>query len=277
MAKARRAIRENLPLVDGVVVLLDARVPRSSCNPELSALMGEKPYMMLLNKEDLADPALTSRWVEYYRALGHPALAANCKTGKGLQHFGETVREELLPALAEKRARSGQTGRPFRLMTVGIPNTGKSAFINRMSGARRAKTEDRPGVTREKQWIRAGKGLEFLDMPGVLWQRTDDPLATLRLALTGAVRDEVYDTEGAAAALLEMMQRLYPAALAERYGEEVSAPAQGWELLEAAGRRRGMLLRGGEADTARAARAVLEDFRSGRLGRVTLDRPEEAA
>ncbi len=274
MTKTRRMMQADLPLVDGAVVLLDARIPYSSCNPELTALMQAKPYMMLLNKADMADPDMTAKWVQYYRKQGIPALAADCISGKGLKQFTSVVREQLLKDLLAKREKAGMTGRPVRLMIVGIPNVGKSSFINKMSGTKSAKVEDRPGVTRTRQWVKVDARTEFLDMPGVLWQRLDDQQAALRLAFTGAIRDQVLDTEALAMLLLEFLHGNYPQSLVQRYKLETDE-TEGDKLLELVGRKRGMLLPGGVVDTERAAATVLDDFRGARLGRITLERPEE--
>lgn len=274
MTKTRRMIAANLSLVDGVVTLLDARVPLSSCNPELTELMHSKPYMVLLNKADMADPDATAKWVQYYRRQGIPAISADCISGKGTKQFIPTVREQLLKELLEKRKNAGMVGRPIRLMIVGIPNVGKSSFINKMARSKRAKVEDRPGVTRTKQWVRLDEQTEFLDMPGVLWPKLDDQEAAVRLAFTGAIRDQVLDIEALAMLLLELLHERYPQALEERY-KLVTEETGGLELLELVGRKRGMLLSGGVVDTERAAITVLDDFRAAKLGRITLELPPE--
>lgn len=272
MTKTKRMIAANLSLVDGVVALLDARIPLSSCNPQLTELMNSKPYMVLLNKADIADPNLTAQWVQYYRRQGIPAMSLDCITGKGMKQFIPTVKQELLPDLLEKRKKAGMVGRPIRLMIVGIPNVGKSSFINKMAGAKRAKVEDRPGVTRDKQWVRVDEQTEFLDMPGVLWPKLDDQEAALRLAFTGAIRDQVLDIEALAMLLLEYLHREYPKSLLDRYKFETEE-TEGDKLLELVGRKRGMLLSGGVVNTERAAITVLDDFRGAKLGRITLERP----
>lgn len=274
MTKTRRMIAANLSLVDGVVALLDARVPLSSCNPELTELMHAKPYMVLLNKADMADPDATAKWVQYYRKQGVPAIAADCISGKGTKQFIPTVREQLLKELLEKRKKAGMVGRPIRLMIVGIPNVGKSSFINKMAKSKRAKVEDRPGVTRTKQWVKVDEQMEFLDMPGVLWPKLDDQEAAVRLAFTGAIRDQVLDIEALAMLLLELLHKRYPQSLAERY-KLVTEETGGLALLELVGRKRGMLLSGGVVDTERAAITVLDDFRAAKLGRITLELPPE--
>ena len=272
MTKTRRMIASNLSLVDGVVSLLDARIPQSSLNPELSQLVEKKPYMVLLNKADIADPNATAQWVQWYRRQGIPALGMDCMSGKGLAQFLPTVKEQLLPELLEKRRKAGMVGRPIRLMIVGIPNVGKSSFINRLAGGKRAKVEDRPGVTRTKHWVRADAQVELLDMPGVVWPKLDDQEAALRLAFTGAIRDQVLDIEALAMLLLEYLHREYPQSLLQRYKLETQE-TQGDVLLELVGRKRGMLMSGGVVDTERAAVTVLDDFRGAKLGRITLERP----
>ncbi len=276
MTKTKRMISANLSLVDGVVSILDARIPFSSCNPDLTNLIQSKPYMVLLNKSDMADPNFTSQWVQYYRKQGIPALAIDCISGKGTKQFTATVREQLLKDLIQKRNQAGMTGRPVRLMIVGIPNVGKSSFINKMAKSKRAKVEDRPGVTRTKQWVKIDDQTEFLDMPGVLAPKLDDQQAALRLAFTGAIRDQILDTEALAMLLLEYLQQQYPDTLKNRYKLETQE-TDGDKLLEAVGRKRGMLLSGGVVNTERAAITVLDDFRAAKLGRITLELPPQEA
>lgn len=273
MAKTRRQIKEDLSRVDAVVEIADARIPRSSRNPELPELVGRKPRLLLLNKSDLADAAANQIWMQHYRAAGTPALLVDCLTGRGLDRFVPTVRE----LLSEKLERDAQRGmkKAIRLMVVGVPNSGKSSFINRLAGGKRAKVEDRPGVTRSNQWIRLQSGLELLDTPGVLWPRFEDQWTGLALAFTGAIRDDATDMESVAARLLLHLARLYPQLLAERYKLAETQETTGVELLCAVGRRRGFLISGGEVDTERASRVALDEFRGGKLGRLTLELPEE--
>ncbi len=273
MTKTKRMIAANLPLVDGVVSLIDARIPMSSCNPDLTELVSSKPYMILLNKSDMADPDCTAKWVQYYRKQGIPALAIDCISNKGTKQFLSVVREQMLKELLEKRKKAGMTGRPVRLMIVGIPNVGKSSFINKMAKSKIAKVEDRPGVTRTKQWVKIDAQTEFLDMPGVLWPKLDDQQAALRLAFTGAIKDQILDTEALAMLLLEYLHMHYAKSLQERYKLETEE-TQGDRLLELVGRKRGMLLSGGIVNTERAAATVLDDFRAAKLGRITLELPE---
>ncbi len=276
MTKTRRMIAANLSMVDGVVALLDARIPRSSCNPELTELMNSKPYMVILNKSDMADPNVTAQWIRWYEAQGVPALAMDCLSGRGTKNFLPAVRDKLLSDLLEKRQRSGMVGRPIRLMIVGIPNVGKSSFINRMAKSKCARVEDRPGVTRTKQWVKVDDQVEFLDMPGVLWPKLDDQEAACRLAFTGAIRDQVLDVEALSMLLLEYLHRNYPRVLKERYKVEMEE-TDGEKLLDAIGRKRGMLLSGGVVNTERAAIMVLDEFRSAKLGRITLEQPTREA
>ena len=273
MAKTRRLMRDSVKLVDLVVELTDARIPQSSRNPELSSLVGKKPRIILLNKWDAADPEATARWCDHYRARGIPALATDCRSGRGLGGFLPLVKETLAEKLAQWEQK-GMGGRPIRLMIVGIPNVGKSSLINRLSGRRSAKVEDRPGVTRGKQWVTLESGLELLDMPGVLWPKFEDKQVGEYLAFTGAVKDDILDVEALACRLAEILARRYPALLEERYklagltGEE-----EGYQLLEAIGRKRGMLISGGEVNTERAAIMLLDEFRGGKIGRISLELP----
>lgn len=268
MAKTRRLITEHLKLCDAAVEICDARIPASSRNPELDKWLGGKPRLLLLNKCDAADPAATERWARSFTAQGLTVLQTDCRTGKGVRQFAPAVRERLSELIAA-RAKRGMAGRPLRVMIVGIPNVGKSSLINRLSGGRRTKVEDRPGVTRGMQWVTVDRGLELLDMPGVLWPKFDDPAVGERLAFTGAVKDDVVDIEWLAVRLLSFLREAYPAALIERYG--IDPTAEPPELLEAIGKKRGMLISGGEVNTERAAIALLDEFRGGKLGRITLE------
>lgn len=274
MTKTRRMIAANLSLVDAVVEILDARIPNSSQNPEMQRLVKEKPRMLLLNKADMADPNATARWVQYYQKKNLLALPLDCKTGKGIKQFAPTVKNQLLKPLLEKRAKSGIVGVPIRLMIVGIPNVGKSSFINRMAQSKKTKVEDRPGVTRTKQWVKIGDQMELLDMPGVLWPKFDDQEVAKRLAFTGAIKDDIMDLESLAMLLLEFLAERYPAALENRYKMQISEASNGLQLLEQLGRKRGMLISGGEVNYERAAITLLDEFRSGTLGRLTLELPE---
>ncbi len=274
MAKTRRLITDSLKQVDLVVELTDARIPQSSRNPELDQWVSGKPRILLLNKSDQADPEATRRWLEHYRREGIPALSCDCKSGAGVDRFLPMVRQTLAGLLA-RREEKGMAGRMIRIMVVGVPNVGKSSFINRMAGSRRAKAEDRPGVTRGKQWVSLGKDVELLDMPGVLWPKFDDPLVGEKLAFTGAVKDDVLDIELLAMRLLENLAGNYPGRLEERYKLAGLDGLDGLALLEAVGRKRGMLISGGEINTERAAIMVVDEYRSGKLGRITFELPRE--
>lgn len=273
MAKTRRAIAANLKLVDAVVEIIDARTPLSSRNPEMDKMTASKPRIVLLNKCDLADANATGVWINYFKKDNVTALAVDCKSGKGINKLLPTLRSTVLKELMEKRERSGMTGAPVRLMILGIPNVGKSSLINRLAGGKRAKVEDRPGVTRVKQWVKLKDNTELLDMPGVLWPKFEDQTAAVRLAFTGAISDDILDIETLAMKLLSHLAESYPQALAERYHLELKGGESGLELLEAVGRKRGMVISGGEINCERAAITVLDEFRSGKLGRVTLEMP----
>ncbi len=275
MAKTRRLIQSNLSLVDGVVEILDARTPLSSRNPEMDRLTAGKPKMILLNKCDMADDKITTLWIDYFRTLGITAIAVDCKNGKGVKNFLPVLKSKVLKELLEKRNAQGMVGRPIRLMIVGIPNVGKSSFINKMAQSKRAKVEDRPGVTRTKQWVKIGDGAEMLDMPGVLWPKFDDQTIACKLAFTGAIKDDILDIESLAMKLLANLAENYPEVLVSRYKIEISAEDTGYELLDKIGRKRGMLISGGEVNYERAAITVLDEYRSGKLGRITLEKPSD--
>ena len=293
MAKTRRKIRESLSLVDAVAEIVDARIPASSRNPELAGILAGKPALILLNKADLADPEVTAQWMRRYKENGILPVQVDCRTGKGLREFRPAVRGLLQDKLLQYKQK-GMEGKALRVMVVGIPNVGKSSFINRLAGGGRAKVEDRPGVTRGNQWFKVADDLELLDTPGVLWPKFDDPLVGERLAFTGAIKDQVLDTETLAASLLAFLGERYPGLLAQRYGLEPAAVSAeeddmllaedtggtdgrairwGFALLWEIGRRRRMFAGGGDIDTARAAAVFLDEFRSGKLGRISLERP----
>ncbi len=273
MAKTRRLMAANLKLVDIVVELTDARIPWSSRNPEIDRIVGKKPRVMLLNKSDYADPAETERWLNFYRKKGIAAISCDCRSGRGVKNLLPAVREVLAGKIAQWNEK-GMVGRPIRMMIVGIPNVGKSSLINRLSGTRSAKVEDRPGVTRGKQWVTLEAGVELLDMPGVLWPKFEDKKAGERLAFIGSVKDDILDVEYLAMRLLETLRADYTPALAERYKlpEETVAETPSYELLQAIARKRGMLLSGNEVNTERCAIMLLDEFRSGAMGRMTLEK-----
>lgn len=270
MAKTRRLIKECLPSVDAVTEILDARMPISSSNPELNELIGNKPLIVLLNKCDVADENATRRWLNYFNEKGIYALAVDCKSGNGLNKYAPLLREVLKDKIASNEAK-GMIGKPLRIMVVGIPNTGKSSFINRMAGRNRAKVADKAGVTRHNQWFAIENGIELLDTPGVLWPKFDDPKIGDRLAFIGSVKDEVFDSETLAVRLLEVLSRDYPDRLSERYKIDDFSEFEAYEILELIGRKRGMMMRGGEIDTLRASIMLLDEYRAGKLGRITLD------
>ena len=272
MAKTRRLIKESLNLVDGVVELLDARVPYSSQNPELDGIIKNKPRIILLNKCDVANPTATAMWIKYFESKGAYAIPVDCKTGKGLNKFDDTVKKALANVIS-KNEEKGMTGKPLRLMVVGIPNTGKSSFINRMGKNAKAKVADKAGVTKQNQWFVVGNGIELLDTPGVLWPKFDDPEVGDKLAFIGSVKDEVTDKETIACRLLESLAKTNPSAIEERYKISGVEGLQGWEILEMIGKKRGFLIKGGEIDYERAAVIVADEFRGGKLGRITLELP----
>ena len=283
MTKARRMIAEQIKNVDAVCEILDSRIPVSSRNPDVDELTAGKPRLVVLNRVDQADPEATKRWAAYFRGKGYAVLESDAKGGMGTAKFASAVRELLadkLRAYAEK----GMAGRVVRVMILGIPNVGKSTFINKVAGRKTAKTEDRPGVTRSKQWVPIDKGLELLDTPGILWPKFEDQSVGLNLAYTGAVKDDILDVETLGCHLMAYLGENYPDALKAAYklpaipvredGE--NDVAWGYRLLEAAGRKRGFLISGGEIDTERMANILLDGFRAGKLGRFTLELPEAA-
>ena len=274
MRKAERLVQENLKLGDVGIELLDARIPMSSANPVLREIVAGKTRLIVLNKSDLADPTATHAWVRYFASQGIVAVPVDAVKGSGTEELVQAIQKLAAPR-TEKLAKHGAKPRAARCMILGIPNVGKSSLINRLSGGARTKVENRPGVTRAKQWIRIGAQLELLDMPGILWPKFEDARAALRLAFTGAISDMVYDVGGVVLQLLHVLRTDYPAALQERYGLAENPPT-GVALLEEIGRRRGCLVRGGRIDYEKAEQIVLTDFRSGRLGRVTLDPPMQA-
>lgn len=274
MTKTRRQMEEDLKLVDAVCELVDARIPVSSRNPDIDSICGQKPRMVILNRIDLADPDATARWSDYFKKKGWAVLKTDCKSRKGIDRFQPAVRELLSEKLQRYQER-GFVNKPLKLMVVGIPNVGKSTFINQVAGRKGAKAENRPGVTRGKQWVTVDKGLLLLDTPGILWPKFDDEEVGRRLAYTGAVKSDVLDMETLACNLMSMLWKRYPDALRQRYKIELSEDVQGYELLEEAGRKRGFLLSRGEIDTERMARILLEEYRSSKLGRFTLEDPPE--
>ena len=272
MTKTRRKMEEDLKLVDAVCELVDARIPISSRNPDIDAICGNKPRMMILNRIDLADPETTSAWSDYFKKKGWAVVRTDCKSRKGIDRFQPAVRELLAEKLQRYQER-GFVNKPLKLMVVGIPNVGKSTFINQVAGRKGAKAENRPGVTRGEQWVTVDKGLLLLDTPGILWPKFDDEEVGRRLAYTGAVKSDVLDIETLACHLIKMLWKRYPDALRQRYKIDLPEDAQGYELLTEAGRKRGFLLSRGEIDTERMARVLLEEFRSCKIGKFSLETP----
>ena len=270
MTKTRRMIGENLKFVDVVAEIIDARIPIASRNPDIDDLVGTKPRVVVLNRADQADPAATKLWEAHFRAQGMAVLTCDAHSGAGVKQFSPVMRGALKDQIAKWREK-GQVGRPVRAMVVGIPNVGKSTFINKVAKKKSAKASDRPGVTRGKQWITVDQGLELLDTPGILWPKFDDPDVGLRLAFIGSVKDTILDIELIAARFLTIMNENYPERIKERYKLEFSPESEEFERLEMLARKRGMLISGGEPDTERAAVMLLDEYRAGKLGRITLD------
>ncbi len=275
MTKTRRKIAEILPIIDAVAEIVDARIPVSSRNPDLKDIIKDNPLMILLNKCDMADPKETAKWIDYYKKQGISAIPVDCKTGKGLSNFKDIVKTTLADKLEQYRQK-GMAGKPLRVMVVGITNVGKSTFINRIAGNSRVKAENRPGVTRGNQWVTIDKQLELLDTPGVLWPKFEDQRVAERLAFTGAVKDGVLDLELLAVRLLDNLTESYPELLEARYGI-ANFEGDSYDLLCAIGKKRGMVVRGGETDTERAAAMLLEEFRNCKIGRISLERVEDNA
>lgn len=273
MAKATRQISEKLKLIDLVMEVVDARLPHSSRNPMLDQLISNKPRLILLNKEDLADPSVTKKWLHYFRQEGLEALAINAQTGKGVSqipHECLRLAQEKINKFRQKTERM----RPIRALIVGIPNVGKSSLINRLAKRHAAKTGDRPGVTKGQQWIKTGENLELLDTPGILWPKFDDPKAGLILAASGAIKDEILPKEEVALFALTFLSQKYPEQVKSRYKLQ-ELEEDGVRLMELIGRRRGALQKGGEVDLEKVADLILQDLRSGKLGPVSFEEPEE--
>lgn len=275
MAKTRRMIRECLQLVDLVIEILDARIPYSSKNPEISSLCENKPILTVFNKSSLSDPAVNDRWVSHYRKNGGNPLFIDCKTGVGLNR----IEPEIRTVLQEKIRRyenKGMSGKRLKAMVVGIPNVGKSTFINCLAGRVKAKAEDRPGVTVTKQWVTTSAGMDLLDMPGVLWPKFEDRLVGENLAATGAIKDQILDTEAIAVALCSRLFAVAPDKLCARYKLERKAleGLEGWQIFELIGKRRGFLMSGGSVNTERTALMLLDEFRSAKIGQISLETPE---
>lgn len=271
MAKAKRLIKEKLKLIDVVIELLDARIPASSRNPDLNKIIAGKSRIVVLNKADLADPEATRAWIDYFQRQGLPAVPVNAATGEGINRVVAAAKKIAAPVM-ERLHKKGRLPRPVRAMILGIPNVGKSSLINRLSGQKKAKVEDRPGVTRGQQWIRIGSDFELLDTPGVLWPKLGDKKVALKLAFTGAIKDDLLNIEEIAGELIRWLQLNAPGALTRRYGIDETGEERE-EILGAIGRKRGFLVSGGEVDTFKTAGLVLNEFRAGLLGKFTLDLP----
>ena len=273
MTKTRRQIEADLKQVDAVCEIVDARIPISSRNPDIDSICGNKPRIIILNRMDLADPNATAQWADYYRAKGWAAVSTDCKSRKGIDRFTPAVRQVLREKIERDAARGMH--RSLRVMVVGIPNVGKSTLINQISGRKGAKAENRPGVTRGKQWVTVEGGLLLLDTPGILWPKFEDPNVGMMLAYTGAVKEGILDIEELACFLMELLWKRYPQAVIDRYGIEAEPDLPGYELLQLAGKKRGYLLARGEINTERMAKVLLDEYRAGKLGRFTLELPED--
>ena len=276
MAKTRRLIGECLPQIDILIEVLDARIPRASRNPEIHRIAGNKPILSLLNKASLASPEENARWLAAFRARGEYAVLTDCVSGDGIKHLPDDIRT-ILSEKVERYREKGMAGRRLRAMIVGIPNVGKSSLINRMCGAEKARVENRPGVTVAKQWVSTPLGIDLLDMPGVLWPKFDDPIVGENLAFTGAIKDNILDVEELAMALAARLANTCPDLLCTRYKLNAAdiEGLDGYDLLSLIGRRRGMLVSGGECDFRRAANMLLDEFRHATIGRITLENPNE--
>lgn len=272
MTKTRRAMEVDIKLVDLVAEVIDARIPISSRNPDIDDIVGEKARLIILNRADQADPAMTRVWAKWFRDKGYAVLETDSKQGNGVNQFSHVIKEALYEQMERWKAK-GQVGRPIRVMVVGVPNVGKSTFINKVAKRKSAKASDRPGVTRGKQWVAVDAGLDLLDTPGILWPKFEDQTVGEHLAFTGAIRDEVMDAETLACRLMALLAGRYSNALTERYKFTPTDDMEGWQLLEEAGKKRGFLISGGEVDTERMAKVLLDEFRGGKLGRFTLEVP----
>ncbi len=274
MTKTRRMIEADLKQVDLVAEIMDARIPISSRNPDIDSIVGEKPRLMILNRVDQADPTITKEWRNYFQEKGYGVMECDAKSGNGVKQFSPHIQGVLKEQIAIWREK-GQVGRPVRAMIVGIPNVGKSTFINKVAHKKSAKAGDRPGVTRGKQWVHVDKGLDLLDTPGILWPKFEDEAIGLHLAFTGAVKDDILDVETLGFHFMSFLAKNYPQALETRYKMKLEADMEGWTLLEQGAKNRGFLISGGEFDLERMARVLLDEYRGGKLGRFTLERPSD--
>jgi len=275
MAKTRRLISENLKIVDIVIELLDARIPHSSKNPEIARLVEGKPILTILNKSSLASPEMTKQWIEWYsRELGGYAIAIDCISSQGINSIENAVKA-ILKDKVQNYENKGMSGRKLKAMVVGIPNVGKSSFVNRMSAGKKAKVEDRPGVTLTKQWVTTNFGIDLLDMPGVLWPKFEDTIVAENLAITGAIKDQILDMEHIAVTLCGRLSAMCPDLLCARYklDAERIGELSNYDLFETIGRKRGFLVSGGKINTERCAGTILDEFRAVKIGRITLEAP----
>lgn len=272
MTKTYRQIEDKLKLIDVVVEVLDARIPLSSKNPDIEKITKGKPRVVVLNKSDLADESMTRKWIEYYKSLGVLSCTADCAKGKGINESVALIKR----AIADKIAQNQEKGmtRAIKVLVAGVPNAGKSSYINRLSGRASATVGDRPGVTRGQQWIRLSSGIELLDTPGVLWPKFEDEKVGEHLAFTGAVKDEILDVELLACKLAEFLNENYREMFCARYKLTDTEGLQGFELVEMLGRKRGFVISGGEIDFLRASNILLDEFRSAKIGRITIEKPE---
>lgn len=270
MTKTRRMIEENMKLVDAMVEIVDSRIPESSRNPIIGELTGNKPRIIMLNKCDYSDDSVTNRWKSYYEKQGFAVLVCDCRSGRGVNRFVPLLKQKLGDVLERRRAK-GMIGKALRVMVVGIPNVGKSSFINRMANSRKVKVEDRPGVTRGKQWVTIDKEVELLDMPGILWPKFDDKRVAVNLAFTGAIKDDIMDVEALAEELGAYLREYYPERLRERY----KLDSLDGRITELIAKKRGMMMSGGIPDSERAAITLLDEYRSGKIGKITLEQPAE--
>jgi len=275
MAKTRRILAENLKMVDVVVELLDARIPASSKNPEIDGIVKNKPKIVVLNKADLADEKISNEWSKWYNSQGYATIFIDSIKGTGIKQLKDQMRDIMKDRIERDRQR-GRIFRPIRTMIVGIPNVGKSSLINKIAGKKSAVTGDRPGVTRNKQWINVNNEIQLMDTPGILWPKFEDKAVGINLAVTGAIKDEIIDTVELASILLEHLSKTYPENIKKRYKLESLQDKKGYELLEEAGKKRGCIISGGEVDLTRIAAIVLDEFRGGKIGRITLERPGDA-
>lgn len=273
MARARRVLADNLALVDVVIEIVDARIPYSSRNPEIDKIIANKLRIIACNKRDLADDKLNNYWMNYYNKNGIKVIFIDSKKGENIKLVTAEIKQLMAPKIA-RELEKGRNIKTIRVMVVGIPNVGKSSFINKVAGKAVAVTGDKPGVTRNKQWLKMNNEIELLDTPGLLWPKFEDKQAALKLAITGAIKDDILDTSELAVKLIELVRKYYPASISNRFGFEVSDDMTGYEILEMCGAKRGCKIPGGEIDIYRISNMILDDYREGKLGRITLDQSD---